>query len=169
MKRKYIITIISIVLIDGFILFSWLHLFSYLKKQTNFVKEQRKKIAINDKKLENSNTLKNLMDEIVDRKKRIDSSFFTKENIIVFIENLESIAGKSMVEPKISNIKIDSKNKKLSIQVNLTGKFNQLFQYLVFLENLPYLIDIERMNFQKTEKNKWQASFEILADSFMGI
>jgi len=169
-NKKFIITIVLVVLLNGAVLAGWIYLFSNFKKQNNFIKEERQKILVSDKKLENSNSLKALMNEIVDEKQKIDSVFLDKESIINFIENLESIAGKTGASIKIGNINIDNQDKKgLSFQFNLTGNFNQLFHYLILLENLPYLINIERMDFKKLAPNEWGANFEILVNSFTGV
>lgn len=167
-NKKFITTIILVVLLNGVVLAGWLYLFSSLKKQNNFIKEKQQKILVSDKKLENSNSLKVLMNEIVDEKQKIDSAFLDKESIINFIENLESISGKTGASIKIGNINIDNQEEKgLSLQFNLTGNFNQLFHYLILLEELPYLINIERMDFKKLVPNEWKADFEILVNSFM--
>jgi Tfp pilus assembly protein PilO len=168
-NKKFIITIILIFLLNGAALAGWLYLFSNLKKQNNFIKEEQQKILVSDKKLENSNSLKTLMNEIIDEKQKIDSVFLDKDSVVNFIENLESIAGKTGASIKIGNINIDSQKKKgLSLQFNLTGNFNQLFHYLILVEKLPYLINIETMDFKKSASNEWEADFEILVNSFIG-
>lgn len=167
-SKKFIITIILIILLNGVALAGWLYLFSILKGQNDLAKEEQQKIAVSEKKFQNSNSLKGLMNEIVGEKQKIDSVFLDKENIINFIENLESIADKTGASIKISSININNQDKKgLSLQFKLAGNFNQLFQYLVLLENLPYLIDIERVDFRNLAPNEWEANFEILVNSFM--
>lgn len=168
-NKKFITTIVLVVLLNGAVLAGWLYLFSNLKKQNNFIKEERQKILVSDKKLENSNSLKTLMNEIIEEKQKIDSVFLDKESIINFIENLESIAGKTGASIKIGNINDNQEKKGLSLQFNLTGNFNQLFHYLILLEKLPYLINIERMDFKKLAPNEWGANFEILVNSFTGV
>lgn len=167
-NKKFITTIILIILLNGVALAGWLYLFSNLRKENNFIREEREKIMISDKKLENSSSLKILMNEVIDEKQKIDSAFLNKDNIVDFIENLESIAGKTGASIKIGKINITSQERKgLSVQFNLTGDFNQLFHYLIFLENLPYLINIEKIDFQKLAPNEWRADFEILVSSFI--
>jgi Tfp pilus assembly protein PilO len=168
-NKKFITTIVLVVLLNGAVLAGWLYLFSNLKKQNNFIKEERQKILVSDKKLENSNSLKTLMNEIIEEKQKIDSVFLDKESIVNFIENLESIAGKTGASIKIGNINDNQEKKGLSLQFNLTGNFNQLFHYLILLEKLPYLINIERMDFKKLAPNEWGANFEILVNSFTGV
>ena len=167
-NKKFITTIVLVVLLNGAVLAGWLYLFSNLKKQNNFIKEERQKILVSDKKLENSNSLKALMNEIIEEKQKIDSAFLDKESIVNFIEDLESIAGKTGASIKIGNINDNQEKKGLSFQFNLTGNFNQLFHYLILLEKLPYLINIERMDFKKLAPNEWGADFEILVNSFIG-
>ncbi|MCX6731873.1 MAG: hypothetical protein NTX55_02715 [Candidatus Parcubacteria bacterium] len=167
-NKKFITTIVLIVLLNGAVLAGWLYFFSNLKQQNNFIKEERQKILVSDKKLENSGSLKILMNEITGEKQKIDSAFLDKETIVNFIEKLESIAGKTGAAIKIGNINMDNQNEKgLSLQFNITGNFNQLFHYLILLENLPYSINIEKMDFKKLAPNNWEADFEIIVNSFM--
>jgi len=167
-NKKFIITIVLIVLLNGAVLAGWLYLFSNLKKENNFIKEEQQKILVNDKKLENSGSLKVLMNEIINEKQKIDSAFLNEGSIVNFVEKLESIAGKTGAAIKIGNINIDNQDKKgLSLQFNITGNFNQLFQYLILLENLPYLINIEKMELRKLAPNDWEADFEIIVSSFI--
>jgi len=169
-NKKFIITIILIILLNGVVLAGWLYLFSSLKKENNFIKEKRQEILANDKKLENSNSLKILMNEIVDERQKIDSAFLDKESVVNFIEKLELIADRTDASIKIGKINIDNQERGgLSLQFDLTGNFNQLFHYLVLLENLPYLINIEKMDLKNLAPNRWAADLEISTDSFIGI
>ena len=169
-NKKFIITIILIILLNGVVLAGWLYLFSSLKKENNFIKEKRQEILANDKKLENSNSLKILMNEIVDERQKIDSAFLDKESVVNFIEKLELIADRTDASIKIGKINIDNQERGgLYLQFDLTGNFNQLFHYLVLLENLPYLINIEKMDLKNLAPNRWAADLEISTDSFIGI
>ena len=165
-NKKFIATTILIVLLNGAVLAGWLYFFSNLKKQDNLIKEERQKLLASDKKLENSDSLKVLMNEIIDEKQKIDSAFLNEGSIVNFVEKLESIAGKTGAAIKIGNI---NEENGLSLQFNITGNFNQLFHYLILLEKLPYLINIERMDFKKLAPNEWGANFEILVNSFTGV
>ena len=67
------------------------------------------------------------------------------------------------------------------ISFSAQGEFEQIFKYLYFLENLPYLITIDKVSFQNTEVNSaiaqadnkktnstsvWQALFSIKLESY---
>lgn len=167
--KKFIITIALIVLLNGIVLAGWLYLFSYLEKQNDLIREERQRILMNEKKLENNRSLKDLMNKIADEKQKIDSVFLDKENIINFIESLESVSGKTGASIKIGNINIDNrKEKNVFLQFSLTGDFVRLFHYLVLLENLPYLINIEKTGLKKAASNEWRADFEVSVNSFTG-
>lgn len=167
MKNKnFIVTIFLILLLNGLALGGWLYFIFTIKEQNRAVKEERQKLAINEKTFQNANSLKALMSEVAEKKQLIDSFFLNRESAINFIENLELIAKQTDVSIKIGNVSIKNTEKEiLNLQFNLSGDFKQVFHYLVLLENLPYLIDVERINFRKAGE-KWQADFEISLSGF---
>jgi hypothetical protein len=166
-NKKNIIAIILIIALNGLALASWLYLFSYLGEKSDFIKGQQEKISINDKRFENSNSLRSSVNEITDKKQKIDLVFLDKENIVGFIEKLESLAGKTGSSIEIGNISESQEKNGLSVQFALTGEFSKLFQYLSFLENLPYLVDVSSVNFKKESAKQWEADFEILVSGFI--
>jgi hypothetical protein len=158
-NKKFIITIIFIILLNGAALACWFYALSVVKDNFNAINEIRSKIAIDDKKTEESRSLKKIMTEAAEEKQKIDSIFLDKQSIIKLIEELEAIADKTGTSIDIGGIKMFS----------LKGKFSQLFHYLVLLENIPYAISIDKIDFQKQEKDMWQANFEISLNSFLNI
>jgi len=166
--KKFIITLILIILMDGLGLFGWFYFFSLLKNQSDLIQEKRQNIANSEKKLQNNNSLKTLMEEISPEKEKVDSAFLNDDNLAAFVEKLESTAALTNTFIKIGNIAIDSSGKNgLSVEFSLEGNFQQIFHYLVLLENLPYLLNIERMDFGSLASGRWNADFKILVTSFL--
>lgn len=165
-NKKLIASIILVVLLNSLVLWGWFYAHSLLKGQDEIIKQQRQKLALNEKSFQNSSSLKVLLEEIKGEKQVIDDIFINRENVINFIESLESLAKQTDVLIKIGSVNIENaKNGSLNLQINLRGDFRQTFHYLVLLENLPYLIDVERVNFRKVEEG-WQADFEISLKGF---
>ena len=68
---------------------------------------------------------------------------------------------------------MDEKQSVVAPTLNFTvkGSFHQLFRYLYFLENLPYLIIIDKATFYKIETDEdggdqWQANFNIKLEGY---
>ena len=72
--------------------------------------------------------------------------------MIRLIKGLESIGESSGASLKISVISAEKNAvSKPGISFSAKGTFEQLFKYLYFLENLPYLITINKVSFQREE------------------
>ncbi len=165
-ERNFIVTIIIVILINILALCLWFYLLSFIKEQSNMINDEREKLAMNEKELQNATSLKGLINEINDDKKIIDTFFINKESAINFIENLESIARQTGASVKIENANIEGAGgDSFSFQINLEGEFRQIFQYLILMENTHYLIDVKKTTLIKSDKN-WQADFEILLKGF---
>jgi len=162
-NKKFITTFVLIALLNGIALAGWFYVLSVVKDNFDTINEIRSKIAVDDKKIEESSSLKKIMTEATGEKQKIDSIFLDKQSIIKLIEELESIANKTGISIDIGSINMFS----------LKGKFSQLFHYLVLLENISYAISIDKIDFQKQEKSspasEWQANFEISLNSFINI
>ncbi len=162
-NKKFITTVVLIALLNGIALAGWFYALSVVKGNFDAINEIRSRIAIDDKKIEESRSLKKIMVEATGEKQKIDSIFLDKQSIIKLIEELESVADKTGTSIDIGSINM----------FFLKGKFSQIFHYLVLLENIPYSINIDKINFQKQEKSspagEWQANFEISLNSFINI
>lgn len=158
-NKKIITTFILVIVLNGVALAGWFYLLSVVDGKFNAINEIRSKIIINDAKIQEGSLLKKSIAEVAGEKQKIDSIFLDKQSVIKLIEELESIANKTGASIDIGSINMFS----------LKGKFSQIFHYLVLLENIPYAISIDKMNFQKQEKNMWQANFEISLNSFINI
>ena len=80
--------------------------------------------------------------------------FIDPNNIVVFIEKLESLASISDSRISLSSVDID-KNKKnlLKLNFSVNGSFEQVFHFLALLESLPFEINIKSFNLTKSEES----------------
>jgi tetrahydromethanopterin S-methyltransferase subunit B len=158
-NKKIITTFILVILLNGAVLAGWFYLLSVIDGKFNEINEIRSKIIINDAKIQEGSSLKKSIAEVAEEKQKVDSIFLDKQSVIKLIKELESIANKTGASIDIGSINMFS----------LKGRFSQLFHCLVLLENIPYAISIDKMDFQKQEKDMWQANFEISLNSFINI
>ncbi len=173
-KNKFIITITVVVLVNAAALGAWFYLFSALGQEDSNIFEIQGKALVNDENSKRYKELDIFMDKTADERKILDSVFLDKESIIKIIEELEANAEKTGVAIKLGNINIgENKTQKPSLNFSLNGDFNQIFHYLLLLENMPYSVEVKKTQLQKEGKvgaqSKWNAEFEILLNNFITI
>lgn len=171
-KNKFIITIAVVVLANAAAIGVWSYLFSALGQEDNNIYEIQKKSLINEKKAQKYKEISVFMDETFSKRETLDSVFLDKESIIKIIEELEANAEKAGVAIKLGNINIgENKTQKPLLSFSLNGDFNQIFHYLLLLENMPYSVEVKKTQLQKEGKigtqSKWNAEFEILLNNFI--
>lgn len=172
-NKKFLFSIIIFLAIDimAFVLLFFVVLAADGEKEN--IAAARETLAKNEKNINSNNFLKKLASDIEDDKLRIYSMFLNRDELIRIIKSLESIESDSGVSLKISSIDIDDDQNITTPALNFTvkGTFPQLFKYLYFLENLPYLIVIDKASFYKSgasenSAGQWQATFNIKLEGY---
>lgn len=182
MKSKFFIIIfISSVFVFA-ALVGWFYVFSKISSERKAIIELKKIILQNDKKNTDEKSLTRFFDSVKGEKSLIEAVFLKEDDLIRVVKGLESIGESSGVSLKISAISAEKNTtSKPIISFSAKGTFEQLFQYLYFLENIPYLITINKISFQNMETSKeivqtdgkktsfspiWQALFNIQLESY---
>lgn len=182
MKNKFFATIFVLFVLIFLASAGWFYVFSKISSERKEILELRKNILQGDKKSADEKSLARFLGGIKDEKSLIESVFLKGDDLIRLIKVLESIGEDSGVSLKISAISTEKKEaSKPVISLSAEGTFEQLFKYLYLLENIPYLITINNVSFQKEEvgnesaqgNNKkigavpgWQALFSIKLESY---
>ena len=182
MKNKLFATIFVLFALIFLASAGWFYVFSKISSEIKAILELRKNILRNEKKNTDEKSLARFLSGIKEEKKLVESVFLKEDDLIRLIKGLESIGESSGASLKISAISAEKKtSSKPVISFSAKGTFEQLFRYLYFLENLPYLITINKVSFQNEEdgnesaqgNNKksatvpsWQASFSIQLESY---
>lgn len=133
-----------------------------------------------EKELKNQEikALNNLISEIGDEIKIIDSHFLTIENIPNFLDELEKNAQTLRVKAEVvsvDNLGLD--NKSFVINTKVSGSFDDLYNFLLLLENYKYELEILDMKIvedpftQKADGTpdipNWSGYFKIKVISFV--
>ena len=182
MKSKFFVTIFILFLLIIPASAGWFYIFAKMSSGRKEILELRKNVMRNDKKTVDEKTLALFLDSVKNEKELIESVFLKEDDLIRLIKGLESIGESSGVSLKISAISTEKgAASKPVISFSAQGEFEQIFKYLYFLENLPYLITIDKVSFQNTEVNSaiaqadnkktnstsvWQALFSIKLESY---
>lgn len=187
MKSNFFATIFVLFVLIFMAFAGWFYVFSKISSERKTIIELRKNILRGEKKNTDEKSLARLLGGIKKEKGAVDSVFLKKDDLIRLVRGLESIEENSGVSLEINAISTE-KNKTSKPAISLPiisfsakGTFEQLFKYLYFLENLPYLITINKVSFQSEEggggsvqaDNKkinstpsWQALFSIQLESY---
>lgn len=108
----------------------------------------------------------------VKERSRLPSLFIPADNIVLFIETLESLGTRTGGTVTVSSVDAD-KLEGVSVgtlgtakaQVNVAGSWNEVIQTLMLAETLPYNVRIDKVRFdgQSGSKSgdKWSLSFDI--------
>lgn len=186
MKSKFFITVFILLVLIFSAFAGWFYVFSKISSESKEIIELRKNILRGEKSNVNEQSLSRLLDSLKKEREEVESVFLKEDDLIRLIKGLESIGESSGVSLKISAISAEkSAASKPAISFSAEGTFEQLFKYLYFLENLPYLITINKVFFQKEEsgnsgaagnndkKNKpapvWQTLFNIQLESYENL
>lgn len=170
MKNKKLSIIVFIGLLILASVFLCVFSFSSINKKTGQILNLQKEIAAAEKEFFKNKSLGNFIGNLKEKKEKIDTVFFVSENgTVKIIEDLEFIAAKTGSGIKFNNINInDGVVQKPLIQFFITGRFDQVFRYLALLENLPYLINFEKIQCKK-DQSAWGCDFEITLSSFIKL
>lgn len=156
-KKFYIAILIFGILSVLLIVFLISPFLKEIKKRSEELLLEKKKIIFLTKEKENLENIKNLYDFYQLDIEKLEEIFIEPEIPIGFISFLESTASSSYVQLKISSMtkKLEKKDPwpSLSFQLLLIGSSPNFLKFLEKLENSPYLIEVLDLNIRKiTEK-----------------
>lgn len=170
-NKKLILIVVAVFILNISAFLGCLSLFSMVKNQRESVKETIRNSVILEKKIQGVKLLESQIDKIKENKEKIDSVFLKEEDMIKFIEILEGLGKKTGVFVKISSAEIGKGSDNPRFRITTRGPFQNIFHYIVLLENLPNQIAFDNLNFIKKaggdEKNsEWESDIEISVISF---
>lgn len=163
-KTKKII--ILAVLINALVLAVWLFLAYSVFKEGDQLKQISSEISTINTKKENLQNLTSIMKNTEIDRGLINSYFVDSSSKADFIARLEQMAKDSGVALEVSGAQEDLS---LKFDLNLTGSFASIYQYLLLVENLPYRIDVEKINFQFSPLKEAGGSGRWVADLVINI
>ncbi|MFH1979139.1 MAG: hypothetical protein ABII97_02045 [Patescibacteria group bacterium] len=167
MNNKKFLTTIVFVIVLNLIAIS---LFCFFVKEVNEKKEKvsevKKELVSFEQKIKGMKNAEFLMATNKEFYREMKSIFLKKEDLIVFVEELEFLAEKSGVNLEIKSINVPSGDSgRPEIGIGVEGNFRNIYNYLVLLENDMYQTEIKKFYFQKLSKNKdgfaWAANLEL--------
>lgn len=144
-NRVSILLIIDLIILIGFV-FAAIFLFNSIKKENNQFLVISKSLKLLELKREQFKISKFKNIDI----NLINNLFLDKNEALKFFNFIEKISSDSQ---NYSNISIISSGEKiedgLRIQISLYGSFSNFMKFLNYLENAPYLLQIEDLKIRR--------------------
>ena len=107
-----------------------------------------------------------LQNNSIEELKVVDEAILAKEELVTFVESLEKMGRDMGLVVAISSITKEGNKSSSStpevvrIAVDATGPWGESLHFINLLENLPYKINIEKIDFTSGEKN-WRSNTTI--------
>jgi len=141
----------------SFLIFYSIIIYFIIFPVTRDIKDIRKNIITQKIDLENKtvrqknlNTLNEKLKMIEPELQKFNQIFINKNRELEFITTLENIANKNQLSQKINfdpnNAVLEQDHQMITINLALTGNFNNLMNYLQDIEELPYYVNINQIN-----------------------
>ena len=98
----------------------------------------------------------------------LDSHFIKSSDVVPFLDNIESLAQKSQILSEITSVDIAKDNRLLSVDLKVDGSFENIYKFVLLLENSPYIIRFTSGDVRKADNSKtgWTGKFKINLLSF---
>lgn len=178
-RKKIIVSILLIAGVNIFGIASWWFTFSHILKESDYIATVRGDILATERRLDNVRSLSVLLKNIENEKEKVSSVFLNQKSVVKLIEELEFLSQKAGVEFAMKTIDLPSTagEKKPAFQFQTKGSFNDLFHYLILLEDLFYEVEFGRVQFAETSskiqggeflqsQGLWEANFELTLLSY---
>ncbi|MBI2610228.1 hypothetical protein HYW53_03625 [Candidatus Giovannonibacteria bacterium] len=139
-----------------------------LKAEVRILKSN---IALAETKTRNVKAITNTLDDLNEEKEMLDKLFITDENLVHFIEDLEEIARLSGINLKVTSATgiLNAAELGPSFQLEASGSFSGLLRYSFLLENMPYQMIMDKINFRKEagESGNWKTYYTFRLISYI--
>ena len=110
---------------------------------------------------------KKILTETMEARAKVAEAFLQGDELIPFIEQLESLEKKTGVEMKLDEPKSGAgKTPNLEISFHLTGPFNSLYRFLSLMENLPYQLEWRAVAWTLDSGTTWSGDFSLAVVSY---
>lgn len=158
MSKKFVKSLIIIVLINGFMLAGWLLFYQNIKTSQARIIGLEKEILENERSIQNINALEKILEQLKTEKQTIEKAVVSEKDLVGFIEFLESLAQKTNIDLNIGSAVLpQNKTEPPSFSLNLAGSFSALTKFNILLENSPFGVNVETSQIRKLSSDEKKA------------
>lgn len=142
--------------------------FKVILNEQKKASDKEKELSVAKANIRNIENLKNLLNEIGGKNKKISSAFLSKNDFVGFIETLENLSRSSGLEMKITSIELgekdgdaDEKSKKPVLSFTAGGRFQDIVQFISLISYLPYQVEFDSISLQKSSLGNEQGLWDL--------
>lgn len=174
-KKSFLISII-VFCVSLFLLIFLYHVIVKNNKEIQSKEQQWKNEGL---RREEVRTLDSSIKAIANERIQLETHFAQSSDVVPFLNTLEGLALRVNSKANVSAVSITDDRTALSVGLNATGTFSNLYRFLTLLENSPYELDFISMDIKKgavadsattgksTSTSQWTAIFKIKLLSFI--
>ena len=97
----------------------------------------------------------------------LESHFAQSSDIVPFFNTIERLASLSQIKTEVFSVDVSKDNKEILIGLKTSGTFEEIYKFLMLLENAPYELEFVSMDIKNLNKQEWEAFFKIKLLSFI--
>lgn len=160
-KQTLIVVILLVVLVLG----GYYFLFALIKSKNEKVSLFSQEIDLYLERESMRRTTEKTAEELSEKIQKLDSYFLHKDEVVPFIESIESAGSKSGVVVNIASVGVigpqivesasvggsadGKKDETLELRLDARGSWGNVVNFVSYIENLPYKVSVERAVFHR--------------------
>ncbi|MBI1957596.1 MAG: hypothetical protein HYS44_04055 [Candidatus Niyogibacteria bacterium] len=168
MSPKITRTIIIVLLVNGMFAAGWWYVYSQVGHAEREADRLARAISAAEAKQDNIRTLSVFLSDIEADQKKLSGVFATRDTLVGLIEDIERLGRQSGTELTIESATLPQTADGFpSFRIRSSGSFAGLYRLAALLENSPYHISWDSVQFMKNEQKKnWSSTFQFQLTSF---
>lgn len=145
-----------------FIVFSLTFFFLYKEVNSNNEKTEQSIVELENDVNQRSKieTLNHSIEMIRGDKVLVESHFAKSSDIVPFLDALEALAPRAEVKAEVASVDILKDGTGLLVGIKASGSFENLYKFLMLLENFPYELEFIAIDMQKETLNDVPSDME---------
>lgn len=161
-------TIIAFILIDIVLVLAVAGGYWWLKREEGKLLESAKALIAAERKKENLERFLRIYGQTEEGRRAVAANFVSIDSLPAFIERLERAATDTGVTYRLSDTKPSDRGERqvLDLTIASEGTFEQVYRFIITLENLPYRLDINQAYLGPVAAGRWRANLDLTLLSY---
>jgi hypothetical protein len=171
-RTKTLLIIASAITLVGMLLSGFIIYLIYEKEGK--MADVEAKLAVAQAAADSGVSMNHLLTDTKPEREKLDTYFIGSDNVVSFIERIESLSTITKVTTAINSVGIDKSTtdntfEYVTLNGTAEGSFSNVYWFLSLLESIPLQITVDQIYIEQmpvTEKNaptKWRATFTLKA------
>lgn len=166
-KNKFVVSIILVVSVNLLLFFVVVFLWNGISSKKKLVLDIKEQLVLYEKRIDHVNQLEQILEETEEARLKIEPLFVDEDSMVVFIEELESLADNVGVELEIKGVRFVGEDKKPLFTLSANGSFENIYYFITLLENMTYIAEFSKVDIDKgSGPDNWASLLELKLLSF---